>query len=210
MKQLFTLLAAAVMLSACGGKTPETVELFNGTDFTGWTAWLSNDSLNTADEFKVVDGVIRFSGKFGYLQTEKTYSDYTLEFEYRWIDTATNSGVFVHAQPPYQEWPMCYECQLCVGKAGDLINMSGSSSAEFLANSGNIVIDKQNPSNERPVGEWNEGKVICDGNTVTAYINGLLQNRITETSLTSGHIALQSEGEAVEFRNVRLTPLGKK
>lgn len=208
MKKIFTLslLAVALLLASCGQK-PQTVELFNGTDFTGW---LSNDSLNVADEFKVVDGVIRFSGKFGYLQTNEVYSDYTLEFEWRWIDTATNSGVFVHVQPPFKEWPMCYECQLWAGNAGDLINMSGSSSAELKANPGNIVIKKQNPSNEKPVGEWNQGKVVCDGNTVTSYINGQQQTKLTETSLTGGHIALQSEGETVEFRNIKLTPLAKK
>lgn len=54
---------------------------------------------------------------------------------------------------------------------------------------------------EKPVGEWNTVEVVCEGNSITVYINGQLQNQATsETS--EGYIALQSEGGPIEFRNV--------
>ena len=57
---------------------------------------------------------------------------------------------------------------------------------------------------EKPVGEWNTAEVVCQGNSITVYINGQLQNQATsETS--EGYIALQSEGGPIEFRNVYLT-----
>lgn len=206
---LIAVLAAVAFFTACGKGENKPVELFNGKDLTGWDAWLSDPSLDPAQEFTVKDGVIHLSGKFGYIQTKDIYSDYTLEFEWRWVDTASNSGVFVYVQSPFKEWPVCYECQLMAGNAGDIINMPGASSAEYRANPESIIVKKYNPSNEKPVGEWNQGQIVADGHTMTVFINGVLQNKITETTYTSGHIALQSEGKAVEFRNVRLTQLKK-
>jgi hypothetical protein len=52
-------------------------------------------------------------------------------------------------------------------------------------------------------------KIICKANIIEVYVNGVLQNRGTNVSLSSGHICLQSEGKDVEFRNVYLTKLEK-
>jgi hypothetical protein len=64
-------------------------------------------------------------------------------------------------------------------------------------------------SSEKPTGEWNTMKIICKANIIEVYVNGVLQNRGTNVSLSSGHICLQSEGKDVEFRNVYLTKLEK-
>lgn len=42
---------------------------------------------------------------------------------------------------------------------------------------------------------------------MTLRVNGVEQNRATKIGATDGHIALQSESAAIEFRNVKLTPL---
>ena len=69
------------------------------------------------------------------------------------------------------------------------------------------ILSKFNESNEKPVGEWNRLEVTCEGNTIEIMVNGLLQNRGTEASVSEGNICLQSEGKDIEFRNVLLTPL---
>lgn len=199
------LMAAAV---ACSPK-PTGVRLFNGQNLEGWSGYLRDSTLNAADEFTVKDGVIHLSGKFGYIHTDQAYSDYKLSVEWRWVDTATNSGIFLHVQPEYKIWPENFECQLKTGNAGDIYNAGGATCAEFRADPTSPVIKKSHPSNEKPVGEWNHAEVICDGNTITTIINGLQQTFVTGTSNTEGYIGLQSEGEAVEFRNIVLTPLTK-
>jgi hypothetical protein len=47
-------------------------------------------------------------------------------------------------------------------------------------------------------------EVICEGNTIKVTVNGILQNKGTNVSVTKGSICLQSEGKDVEFRNVYL------
>jgi hypothetical protein len=52
-------------------------------------------------------------------------------------------------------------------------------------------------------------EVVCKSNTIEVYVNGVLQNKGTGVSVSSGHICLQSEGKEIEFRNVELTKLKK-
>ncbi len=187
---------------------PETIELFNGRDLDGWVGYLADPSLDPAEEFTVQDGVIRLSGKLGYLHTEKGYTDYRLEVEWRWPEEASNSGIFQRVQPEYQALPECFECQLQAGNAGDLVGLGGIRTAETADATGEITVTKKmNPSNEKPLGEWNRAEIVCRGDVIDVYINGEHQNHVTGTSRFEGYVALQSEGGPVEFRNVRLTPL---
>jgi ornithine cyclodeaminase/alanine dehydrogenase-like protein (mu-crystallin family) len=66
-------------------------------------------------------------------------------------------------------------------------------------------VKKMAASYEKPTGEWNTMEVYCKANTITVYVNGVLQNKATGVSASSGYICLQSEGKDIEFRNVYLT-----
>ena len=202
----FVAVAAALALFSCTEKKADSVRLFNGTDLTGWVLYMQDSTLNPQQEFVVRDSVIALSGPFGYVRTDKAYSNYKLNAQWRWPDSATNSGIFVNIQQD-GIWPDCYKCQLWNGRAGDLINSGGADCAEYRADSTLMIVTKMNASNEKPVGEWNSAEVICDDSTVTVYINGELQNRITGVSNNKGYIGLQSEGGPIEFRRVELTPL---
>ncbi|MFQ8827848.1 MAG: family 16 glycoside hydrolase, partial [Alistipes sp.] len=191
MRNSILAVAAAATLFSCGPK-PATVSLFNGKDLSGWTAVLEDSTLRPSTEFTVEDGAISLSGKFGYIRTEVPYADYRLNAEWRWPDSATNSGIFLHIQRD-GIWPNCYECQLWNGKAGDLIHSSGTQSAELRADSTLVILPKLEPSTEKPVGEWNTAEIVCSDSTITVHVNGRLQNRITGLSNRQGFIGLQSE-----------------
>ena len=62
---------------------------------------------------------------------------------------------------------------------------------------------------ERPIGEWNDYKIVCDGDQITIWVNGDLVNHVTKCSVTKGAICLQAEGADIEFRDIRLKPLNK-
>lgn len=189
------------------GIPEDAIRLFNGNDLSNWVFHLKDPGVDPTKVFSAHDGVIYISGDpFGYMRTREQYGDYTLMLEWRWPEEATNSGVFIHTQEPDDIWPACFECQLAAGKAGDFICMSGTDMDERTDKT-KIVVAKMNASNEKPVGEWNTLKVICQANTITVYVNGLLQNKASGTSLSKGSIGLQSEGKAIAFRNVYLAPL---
>lgn len=210
MKRLLPLigLTALLMLSGTGlsgQQTRQGIALFNGKDLSNWTFYLQDPDVDPSTVFTVQDGVIRIKGDpFGYMRTKDEYSDYRLTLEWRWPVEATNSGVFLHVQPEDNIWPQCFECQLAAGRAGDIFCAGGTRMAEMTQRP---IISKYNESNEKPVGEWNRVEITCEGNTIEIIVNGLLQNRGTEASVTKGNICLQSEGKDIEFRNILLTPL---
>jgi Domain of Unknown Function (DUF1080). len=182
-----------------------TIMLFNGKDLTNWVFKLKDPSIDPATVFTVQNGVIHISGNpFGYMRTKDFYSDYKLHVEWRWPLEATNSGVFVHAQPPDSVWLKCVECQLQAENAGDFVCMNGADMNE-RTNKSNPFVKKLAASSEKPTGEWNTMEVICKANTIEVNVNGVLQNRGTNVNLSRGSICLQSEGKEIEFRNVVLT-----
>ena len=194
----------AVLFSSCNGGSQNT-ELFNGTDLTGWECFVDPSSGVAASEvYSVVDGNIRIAGQpFGYLRTSEKYGDMKLHAEWRWVGEGTNSGLFVRVQDGDKLWPNAIECQLCSGKAGDFVMLGGSKIQEMECVEKFPVKDRVGDF-ENPVGEWNVAEVVCQGNKITVYINGKLQNECTCDS-TEGYIALQSEGGPLEFRNIYIT-----
>jgi hypothetical protein len=187
----------------------EIIQLFNGNDLNNWVFKLKDPSVDPATVFTVKNGVIHITGNpFGYMRTKESYSDYKLHVEWRWPSEATNSGVFVHAQPPDTIWLKCVECQLKAGNAGDFVCMNKADMTERTDKSKPFV-NKLAASSEKETGEWNTMEVVCESNTIEVKVNGILQNKGTNVNLSSGSVCLQSEGKDIEFRNVYLRKLKK-
>lgn len=188
--------------------TPTTkIQLFDGKDFSGWTFVSKDTNQAVASIWSVTHGVIVCQGKpNGYARTLRTYRDYQLHAEWRFPSGPGNSGVFLHVQPPDKVWPYCFEAQLLSGDAGE-IRCNGGSQANGTTAQHPNYIPRQQPSSEKPVGEWNSYDIICRGNTITVRVNGVLQNEVTGTSASSGAIGLQAEGKPVEFRNLTIEPV---
>jgi hypothetical protein len=183
------------------------IMLFNGKDLSNWVFTLKDKTVDPTSVFMVHDGVIHITGEpFGYMRTKEAYSDYKLHVEWRWPVEASNSGVFVNAQQPDTIWLKCVECQLKAGSAGDFVCMNGADMAE-RADKSKRSVTKLADSSEKPVGQWNTLEVVCKSNTIELTVNGVVQNKGTNVTVTSGSICLQSEGKAVEFRNVFLNKL---
>ncbi len=62
---------------------------------------------------------------------------------------------------------------------------------------------------DNPVGEWNTLEIICDGDTVTNILNGVVVNRAYDVKPSCGKIQIQSEFAGYEFRRVAILPLEK-
>ena len=101
-------LFAAVLL-ACLAPTQFTIaadapkegnweSLFNGKDLTGWVP--VHDVT-----FVVTNGNLRLVNGMGWLRTEKQYTDFVLEAEWRALVPAYDSGFFIRAGLEGKPWP---------------------------------------------------------------------------------------------------------
>lgn len=208
---ILLVIGAALPLSAQPGGAAITptrkIELFDGKDFSGWTFVSKDTNRPAASIWSVANGVIVCRGKpNGYARTLQTYSDYQMHVEWRFPSGPGNSGVFLHINPPDKVWPFCFEAQLLSGDAGE-IRCNGGSEANGTTAEHPNYIPRQQPSSEKPVGQWNSYDIVCRSNTITVRVNGVLQNEVTGTSVSSGAIGLQAEGKPVEFRNLEIEPL---
>ena len=217
MKKLILMLGAAVAAGcAVAG------DVFNGTDLKGWTS-VSDHGVTggysaTEPTWSVVNGAIRSTGTpFGYLRTQRDdFADFKLTVEYRWWRPTEkpNSGVFVRlAKDTGSFIPTCYENQLCLGSACDVFGLGGAA----IAGVGPAQpYDPVNPlsgiakalaggeTSEKPFGEWNALEITVKGDTLVSTLNGVVRNRVKGLKVLKGAIALQSEGGAVEFRNLKV------
>ncbi|MGL4419217.1 MAG: 3-keto-disaccharide hydrolase [Gemmataceae bacterium] len=213
---LFSLLMAPTV-------TDEVV-LFDGKTLDGWTIVLREPKTpgeklpDPATVFRVENEAIVCSGKpNGYLATKKSYENYTFTVRWKWAEGATtgNSGVLIHVQDDStKEWPQSIEAQMKMNFAGDFwLNtppkVSLKAPAERLDPKSQRHILKTVTAKplENPVGEWNRLSVESRRGTIRVTVNDVLANEGTESSLTSGRIALQSEGTPVQFSQIRLKPL---
>jgi len=188
-----------------------SVELFNGKDFSGWTFFMRSNST-PENTWSVTNGVIHCLGRpLGYLRTEKSYHDYQLDVEWRFVKVAPhadNTGVLIHMQLPEKVWPRCIECQGQSRKQGDFWLQGGATADGFPSDGKKAAhVPMQGPPNEKPIGEWNTCRIIASGDTVQFIVNGTALNKITGCNVSSGFIGFQSEGADMEVKKVTLQPL---
>jgi len=204
---------------ALAGMCSPAAELFNGRDLSGWTSVCDHDIAPAAAQgptWSVVDGAIRTTGSpFGYLRTKRTdFGDFTLRLEYRWWRPSekANSGVFVRLDAENASFiPRCYENQLWPKKVCDVCALGGATidgqapRNPFVATdplSGIACVPAKAASTEKPVGEWNVLEITVTGDEVSNRLNGTELNRVKGLRTRKGAIGLQSEGGAIEFRNI--------
>ncbi len=212
MRTLVFSLCVCLFAASCNH---EKESLFNGETLDGWTIFVNDSLINPDDFFYVNDGMIETVGvPLGYLRTVKEYSDYRLHVEWRYPEVPTNSGIFLHTSGPDLLWPNHFQAQLKFENAGDFIVHGVGVSATIrdtvytsTEDPQKPLLTKLHPTNENPAGEWNSYDITCKGNTIDLKVNGVLQNRATDCSLTRGGIGLQAEGSKIQFRNLWIEPI---
>lgn len=205
---LYLIASALICIWAC---TSQNEKIFNGKDLSNWNFVVENDAVPGNEVYSVKDGIISIKGDpLGYMYTKKKYANFRLELEYRWAEEASNSGIFVLIKDPKNPFPTGIEVQLCAEKAGDFVLLGGSDMQEYTLPEGVTerpkfpVIEKKQPSSEKPAGEWNKVKITIEDGVINTYVNDVHQNRGTGT-VKEGYIGLQSEGKEIQFRNLVLT-----
>jgi len=154
------------------------------------------------------DGVLQVAGKpIGYFATRRSFADYELAFEWRWTEKPGNSGVLLHLGGTETDkvWPNCLQVQMKAGTAGEFIPMTGFAFAELPL--GAKAAPRAIATREAAPGEWNVCRIVCRGDTIECWLNGILANRATKCSANSGRIGFQLEGAPFELRGLVLKKL---
>lgn len=216
----FLLALALIAVSGRAESPKKSVELLNGKDLAAWElVTLPTTPANIAAICSyTADGSLAVAGKpVSYLATKVPYGNYQLHAEWRWSANAaknSNGGVLLHivgGPTKGTAWPRCFQAQMKLTRAGDLLPMNGATFAEKLSTAPDAKtpqLDRANIANpEKPLGEWNSYDIVCRGDTIAVTVNGVLQNRISKCEPATGKIGFQLEGTPFELRNVRIEPL---
>ena len=143
------------------------------------------------------------------MYTARKYLYFDLRFDYRWERPAewegppwlfqASNGTLIFVQEP-SVWPKGIEVE---GHERDLLEIYALQTQVDKRYDPEAVRSAQNP-----IGEWNSIRIVSsrDG-TVRSYVNGVLGSTITQhefAALGGGHIAFQSQGGRIMWRNIRI------
>jgi hypothetical protein len=161
--------------------------LFNGKDLTGWAP--VNDAT-----FVVTNGNLRLVKGMGWLRTEKQYTDFIFEAEWRALVPQYDSGFFVRAGLEGKPWP----------KDGWQVNLAGAALGALVKGYKTVVPAETPPI---PLNQWAKFRIVVRGKKITLDVNGERAWEYNELDATSGFIGIQSEDRAFDFRNIRVQQL---
>ena len=160
--------------------------LFNGTNLDGWV------SVNDG-KFAVTNGVIHIAGGMGWLRTERTFTNFVCEAEWRGLETNYNSGFFIRCGLEGKQFPT----------NGWQINLKQTDLGALLKNK-DILVSPKPPTIAD--GVWAKFTMTAHSTNVALELNG--QKLYAHScDAASGFIGIQAEGKQLEFRNVRVREL---
>ena len=162
--------------------------LFDGETMFGW-------KHDKEADWKVIDGTLAVSkGESGLLYTTAQFSDYILKVDFR-SPAETNSGVFLSTTPnPTDPSSECYE-----------LNIAGQDNP-FPTGS---LVGRKKVKKIYDSETWQSYEVrVVQGNVAVKLGDEEILKYADSDAIRRGHIGLQLNEGKVEFRNVKLKPLG--
>ena len=227
-----TVFAVAIAATLYAADTPNTLTneeradgwklLFDGTTTAGWRGYKKDAA---PEGWQVVDGAITLAGKkVGDLITADEYENFEFAFEWK-ISKNGNSGVFYLVQEK-PELSNTYNS----GPEYQVIDNGGHPDAKNGFDryaSANYALQAPRKDTSRPVGEWNQSRIVKNGAHVEHWLNG---EKVVEYELWSdawkaqvaaskfskmpayatskkGYLALQDHGDPVSFRSLKIKVL---
>lgn len=185
--------------------------IFNGKDWSGWKGPVENYEVTK-------EGTIRCrAGKGGTIFTADEYGDFAVRLEFR-LPPGGNNGLAIrypgHGDAAYVGMSELQVLDNTAAKYARLDPRQAHGSAYGMA--------AAHPGFLRPVGDWNIQDVIVRGSRIQVELNG---TRILDVDLAGvtdymdgmahpgknrarGHFGFAGHNDPVEYRNIRIRPLG--
>jgi len=193
--------------------------LFDGQSFDGWHGY---GGVDATSRWWINDGALAVKG-LGESQvdlvTDAEYGNFELRLEWK-ISPGGNSGFMfnVTEKPEYSKpWKTGPEVQI--------LDNDGHADSSLKHRTGDLYdLIESHAEMSRPVGEWNESRLLIDNGLVQHWLNGVLtfevqmwneawNERVAGSKFSSmpgfgkyynGRIVLQDHGDVVAFRNIRI------
>jgi hypothetical protein len=183
---------------------PEWTPLFDGKTLTGWKG----------DGYEVQDGAIVCTPKGSFLQTDKEYADFVLDFEFK-LKPGSNNGIGLRYPGSGDAAYSGMEIQVLDDRHE---KYKGLQTWQYHGSVYGIQPSTQAEVNKlKPAGEWNHQQILCIGDHVKVILNG---ETITDVYLTgkkpihdekhpglertTGTIAFCGHGDYVAYRNLKV------
>jgi hypothetical protein len=221
-RSIVVMLAVAGVLLAGGSGRASMQEaarpLFDGRTLDGWRAFMSE---GPPPGWAAVDGTLARTGPGGDILTTDEFGDFELRLQWK-IAEGGNSGIFFRVvSEGSQVWESGPEMQI-------LDNARHVDGKNPLTSAGsNYGLHAPVRDVTRPIGEWNDVRLVVAGAKVEHWLNGV---KVVEYELWSpaweslvkgskfvtmpaygrakrGRIALQDHGDPVWFRNITIRPM---
>jgi len=221
---------AAWATPACGGDDSANVLsekekadgwklLFDGKTTKGWRG-VKKDKA--PDGWQAVNGaLVRVAGGGDIITTDQ-FENFELSFEWK-VAEGANSGIFYRVNEDHGAIQSPEYQILHNQKHPDGSNPKTSAASNYALNAPTKDMTK-------PVGEWNQGKIVANGNHIEHWLNGekvvtyeLGSDEWTELVKNSkfkdmahygksskGHFAIQDHGDRVEYRKLKIRLLSAK
>jgi hypothetical protein len=184
------------------------VSLFDGKSLKGWK------QINGTARYEVENGTIKgttVKGSPNSFLCSKAYSDFELHFEVL-VDSRLNSGVQVRSNslPDYRGGRVHgYQVEIATnGTAGFIYDEARRG---WLSNEK----DRSDPAAQGAFkdGEWNHYRVVCVGDHIRTWVNGIPVADVLDSMTATGFIGLQVHGfsgdtpASVQWRNIKIKEL---
>ena len=252
---ILSCLLVSALLTACNNKAPKETEetmdtmptdtpnmlseaeknegfelLFDGKTLDGWHGF-QKDTLSP--DWKVEDGAITLdmaynpdsSRQYASLQsdlvTDQDFGDFELQMEWK-ISPCGNSGIIYRSVEEEK-----YHATYVTGPEMQVLDDDCHPDGKIEKHRSSDLYDlvTANPRPVKPVGEWNQVKLVAKGNHIEHWLNGekvvdiemgtdewnkMVQNSKWKehaeyfAKAKKGHIALQDHGNRVWFRNIKI------
>ena len=203
--------------------------------WTGMSMAIDSPLIRTLPNSEVENGLILHidRGPTGLIRSIKPYENFILEMQWRHLTAAPNAGggngtsgnsglLIAHSAFPSPGGPYPgegHEVQVCnLGNGswytshGDLFTLPGTASEAIPDPRFGISHSCGHRSMPvkflaSPTGEWNKVRLTCVDGVLMQEMNGALVASLYRISPRKGYMSFESEGGAVEFRNMRIQEL---
>jgi hypothetical protein len=165
------------------------IQLFDGETLFGW-------SEEGTALWRAEGGALTFdAGQVGWLRSNAVFADYILKFDFR-TKKGGNSGLFIRSAKGNEPHVSGYEVQIWDDNpkfpTGSLVNHVRAKKATLKAD------------------EWNTYEIRLEGDRFQVTLNGKKILDARDAKSKAGHIGFQANKDKIEFRNIKLKPLGMK